>query len=226
MKKKGRKPGSKPGSRSLQFAFMEHLPDNELWERVRQSDPDAFEEFHRRFWHPLYRLAYKRLGDPDETGDLMQEMFIELWEKRETLQVSDEPGAWLRNRLWYKIIAYFRYQGFRQRHRESFTAFLKSEAETIVSVTDLELREASGYYEELLEVIDRCVENMPGRMKEIFRMNRQEGMPVKEIARILDLSPKTVKVQLQRGMVKLKKATENHNPRASELLFLLWLIHC
>src|SRR5690606_24133621 len=205
---------------------MKSLSDNDIIAGLQKSEHYAFQELHARFWYPLYRLAFKKLGDKDETGDLLQDMFVEIWEKRETLYIPNELGNWLRNRLWYKIAMYFRQRGFKQQHQENFRIFLEKEKiGPSVAIDGLEFKESNLYYEELLDIIQQCIENMPDRMKEIFRLYRQEGMPIKEIAESLELSPKTVKVQLHRGLLKLKKATENQKVNMNELLLLLWLIN-
>lgn len=204
---------------------MEQYKDSELIFLIKESNHSAFEELHRRFWHSLYRIAYKKIGDQEETNDLLQEMFMELWEKRETLDFNNAVNNWLRNRLWYKVAIYFRYKGFKQKHKENFLAFLKSEEESAISFDSIDLKEADFFYEEILATINNCIEDMPERMKRIFLMSRSENQSVKEIASNLNLSPKTVKAQLERASSRLKRVAELHHPAGMEMLVLLWLIN-
>lgn len=205
---------------------MKQLEDLELISLIRESNLSAFDELHRRFWHSLYVIAYKKIGDQEETSDLLQDMFIELWEKRSTLNFTNSVQNWLRNRLWYKIAIYFRYKGFKEKHQQNFLAFLKSEEESAVISDALELKEADAYYEEILDVINECIEEMPKRMKEIFILSKSENYSVKEIAKQLNISPKTVKSQLERASAKLKKIPAIQQSATMELLFVLWLINC
>jgi RNA polymerase sigma-70 factor (family 1) len=204
---------------------MKETADAELFELIKQSHYPAFNELHRRFWHPLYTIAYKKIGDQDEVNDLLQEMFIELWEKRETLNFTNAVTNWLRNRLWYKIAIYFRYKGFKQKHQESFMSFLKNEDGYALLTDSLELKEAETYYEEILNIINGCVDSMPERMREIFLLSKNENYSVKQIAEKLNISPKTVKTQLERAASKLKKAAQKQQQIAIEVLILLWLIN-
>ena len=202
---------------------MKNLSDLELIELLRSASYDAFEELHRRYWSDLQKLAYSKIGDRQDTYDLLQEMFIELWEKRAELKFGDELSGWLRKRLWFKLYGYFRTKGFNQKHQDNFKIF--AEAENTVTSFDLsELKQANVYYEELLAVIERAIEEMPERMRAVFVLHRQKNYSVSQIADKLDIAPKTVRNQLDRAIAKLRKSTEQYDPTALELIFVLWLI--
>lgn len=202
---------------------MKNLSDPELIVLLRSSSYDAFEELHRRYWSGLQQLAYSKVGDRQDTYDLLQEMFIELWEKREQLNFGDELKGWLRKRLWFKLYGYFRTKGFQQKHQENFRVFV--ETENITASFDLsELKQANIHYEELLTVIERAIEEMPERMREVFVLHRQKNYSVSQIAEQLNITPKTVRNQLDRAIAKLRKSTEQYDPTALELIFVLWLI--
>ena len=196
--------------------------DQELIRLIRQSDYTAFEELHKRFWPELQRLAYKKIGDRQDAYDLLQDLFIELWEKRETLNFGDRLQGWLQKRLWFKLSTYFRNQGFRKQHQEDFKVYLENEEAG--AFDPVELKEAEAYYEDLLLAINKAIEEMPDRMREVFLLNRNEKCSVNEIAERLSLSPKTVRNQLERAIGRLRKSTETYNPSAFQILFALWII--
>lgn len=202
---------------------MEQTDDKELIRLICTSDYAAFEELHRRYWPKLQKLAYRKTGDRQDAYDLLQEMFIELWEKREVLNFGDELNGWLHKRLWFKLSTYFRTKGFREKHLESFRQYTESK-EAAPHLDPMELREVDAYYEHLLAAINRTIEEMPDRMREVFLLNRNEQYSVNEIAAKLNLSPKTVRNQLERAIARLRKSTDTYNPTAFELTFILWLI--
>jgi RNA polymerase sigma factor (sigma-70 family) len=160
---------------------MEQTGDKELIRLICMSDYAAFEELHRRYWQKLHQLAYRKIGDKQETFDLLQEMFIELWEKRAILNFGDELGGWLQKRLWFKLSGYFRTKGFQQKHRENFRQYIVSGGET-VHFDPADLRELTASYEDLLAVIHKTIEEMPERMREVFLLNRNgqlmAGLPL------------------------------------------------
>ncbi|MFN0293107.1 RNA polymerase sigma factor [Pedobacter helvus] len=202
---------------------MKNLSDLELIELVRSASYGAFEELHRRYWSDLQKLAYSKIGDREDTYDLLQEMFIELWEKRTELKFGNELNGWLRKRLWFKLYGYFRTKGFNQKHQDNFKIF--ADAENTTTAFDLsELKQANVYYEELLAVIEGAIEEMPDRMREVFVLYRHKNYSVSQIADKLGIAPKTVRNQLDRAIAKLRKSTKQYDPRALELVFVLWLI--
>ncbi|RPD39597.1 RNA polymerase sigma factor [Chitinophaga barathri] len=202
---------------------MEQTGDKELIRLICMSDYAAFEELHRRYWQKLHQLAYRKIGDRQETFDLLQEMFIELWEKRETLHFGDELGGWLQKRLWFKLSGYFRTKGFREKHQENFRQYLGSETGSL-RFDPAELRELTASYEDLMAVIQKTIEDMPERMREVFLLNRSGQQSVNDIALQLNISPKTVRNQLERAIARLRKSTESYDPTALEVLFILWLL--
>ena len=202
---------------------MAQHTDQELIKLIRESDYAAFEELHERFWPELQRIAYKKTGDRQDAYDLLQDMFIELWEKREDLHFGDMLKGWLQKRLWFKLSSYFRNKGFRQQHQQDFKLYLENENVT-TSFDPIELKEVDAYYEDLLSAINKAIEEMPDRMREVFLLNRNENHSVSEIAQLLNLSPKTVRNQLDRAIARLRKSTETYNPSVLQVLFALWIM--
>ncbi|MGK6353376.1 RNA polymerase sigma factor [Parapedobacter sp. DT-150] len=204
---------------------MTDRSDQQLIQDIRNSDTFAFEELHRRYWQVLHALAYQRIGDSEETKDLLQELFLEVWEIRASLNFGNAPERWLRNRLWFKIGRYFREKGATEKHRRHFLAFLADQSDQAAAPSESELRDEERYYQEIFDALDRTIQAMPGRMREVFLMSRSENLSVKEIAERLDISPQTVKTQLERAMQRLRKAAEPFHPTALELLYVLWLLN-
>lgn len=203
---------------------MEQLMQQQLLDKIRQSDHVAFELLHATYWHSLYKIAYSKIGDTADTNDLLQEMFIELWEKRETLSFSNSVENWLRNRLWFKVASYFRTRGFKQKHLESIRIFLEQEA-SIVAPSSIELKEGTHDFEEILDAVNTCIGEMPDRMRQIFDLNLYHELSVREISEKLQVAPTTVKTQLERAKQKLKKLAEIKQHTSFEYVFILWLIN-
>lgn len=201
---------------------MELVQGHELVARIRQTDYSAFEEMHELYYATLFRLATKKIGDKNEAFDLVQDMFTELWEKRESLHVPNGLEAWLRNRLWFKLSGYFRTKGFREKHANQFMEFMKVEEETVIDL--LEAQEINVQYEAVMEVVRKTIDEMPGKMKMVFLMSRDDNNSIKDIAHQLDLSPKTVKNQVYLALTRIRHAVSEYPLTSMELLIILWLI--
>lgn len=195
--------------------------DQMLVAAIRASDASAFEEFYGRHFGVLFRLAVKKIGDEDDAYDLLQDMFAELWEIRENLVITNAPEAWLRNRLWFKLSGYFRTKGFREKHIRKFAEFLQMEEEG--PVDEMEANEINLQYEAMMALIDRTIEEMPSKMKTVFLMSRDGERNINEIARTLELSPKTVKNQINSALNRIRRAVSHASVPTVELLLLIWL---
>jgi len=201
---------------------MHHIGEQELLKLIRNSDYPAFEELHRRYYKPLFTLAAKKIGDQDEAYDLMQDMFIELWDKRAAFSIQNQLDNYLKNRLWFKLSGYFRTKGFKEKHFKNFADFLQQELDASPNLDKMELQEMDLQYEVLIEVINRTIEEMPDKMREIFLMRRSYEYSNSEIAEKLNISPKTVKNQINGAFNRIRRATSDTPLSALELIALIW----
>lgn len=204
---------------------MEHLGEQELLSLIRGSDYAAFEELHRRHYQSLLIVAIRKIGDEDEAYDLLQDMFIELWDKRENFNIQNPLANYLKNRLWFKLSGYFRTKGFKEKHFRNFAAFLQAEEGNSPYLDTLEIREMDQQYELVMSVINRTIEEMPDKMREVFLMSRSNQYSIPEIAQLLNISPKTVKNQVNIAMNRIRQATSDESLSALQLLILVWLTH-
>lgn len=202
---------------------MKETIDQDLVLRIRNSDYIAFEEFHKRFYDSLYRLAIRKIGNAEETYDLLQDMFIEIWEKREEFEMNNGLEAYMRNRLWFKIGTYFRKKGFQDKHIQKFTEFLQSQEHQ--QFKEQEVQEIQLQYDLIMERISEVIETMPEKMKAVFILSKEEQLSVQAIADKLDISPKTVKNHLHAAMKKMKLEMAEYSPGMLEMLVLIWLIN-
>lgn len=203
--------------------LMEQIEEQELLALIRNTDYSAFEELHRRFYTTLYALAVKKIGDEDEAYDLLQEMFIELWDKREQLSINNLLKNYLKNHLWFKLSGYFRTKGFHEKHLRNFEAFLQHEQSNTVYLDEMEVREMDIQFETVIEVINRTIADMPEKMREVFLMSRSNEYSIIDIATKLQISPKTVKNQINNALNRIRRATADPTLSALQLLFLIWL---
>lgn len=193
-----------------------------LIDAIRASDVSAFEELHSRYFSMLFRLAFKKTGDEDDAYDLLQDLFTELWEIRPNLHFSNSPKAWLRNRLWFKLSGYFRAKGFREKHFRKFTEFMRA-MDDQHNIDELEVKEINIQYETMMALINRTIDGMPAKMKMVFLMSRDGDRSVHDIAQTLQLSPKTVKNQVNSALNRIRRAVSHPSITAAEFLFLIWL---
>ncbi len=198
---------------------MQETLDQQLLERIRLTDYEAFEELHRRYYDSLFRTASKKIGSYDEAYDLLQEFFTELWEKRAQFVVTNSLDAYMRNRLWFKLSTYFRSKGFQDKHFRKFAEYLQTTEKE--AVDEMEVREINLQYEELMERINKAIEEMPPKMKEVFLLSREQQLTAPSIAEKLQISTKTVNNQLHIAMNRIRAAVADPSVTALELAILV-----
>ena len=182
------------------------ISDLQLIEAIKEDDEKAFRALFDRYYKYLLVTAYAYVKDENTIRDLTQDVFLEIWKKRNSLNISNVK-AYLRRSVINKALNYIKAQ--RLNFEESDEAFDVPENQKVQ-----EQLEAN----QLQEVINEAIESLPERCRVIFSLRRFEELSLKEIAAKLDISPKTVENQLTKAMKILRKAVE---PYVKDGLFTL-----
>jgi len=174
--------------------------DVELIILLKQDNLDAFTTIHKRYYGVLYSHAYKRLPDREEVRDILQELFTHIWNNRETINFNVDLKAYLYTAARNKILNVFKHQKIKNDYSTSFERFLINE----VSAPDQVLR-----VKELINLIDTEVSALPPQMRLVFQLSRNANLSHHEIAGELNISPLTVKKQVNNSLriLRIKLAT-------------------
>lgn len=195
------------------------LNDIILLQSIGQEDGHAFRQLFDRYWELLYQLASKKTGDPQAAEDLVQELFIELWRRKEPVQPTASLRTYLISCIYLKVFQYFRQKGFREKHYAEFARFADQH---MPEGLDSEAFEAE--YAKLQEVIDQTVALMPPQMQAVFSLKHYENETVVSIAEQLNISTETVKSHLKLAMVRLRKAGREHSASVALLPILISML--
>lgn len=177
------------------------LSDAELMQQVHQKDDLAFKQLFDRYWQLLFQLALKKTGNTQEAEDMVQELFIEIWHKKEPVHLTSSLKTYLVSCMYLKIFSYFRKKGFREKHYADFARYLEQSSNLAPEVFEAE-------YGKLQDIITQTVRMMPQQMKTVFSLKHYHGESVAAIAEQLDISTETVKSHLKIAMSRLRKAGE------------------
>lgn len=167
--------------------------DSELLELLQTGSQEAFDEIYHRHWKLLYHTAYVVLKDEGASLDILQDVFIWLWEHRAGLQVR-VLRAYLTMAVKYKVANYIRQQKVRP---SLFAEVEKMDIPDMDTALSIELNE-------LKSIIAAFTEELPDRCRQVFYMSRIEYLSNKEIAAKLGVSEKTVENQLTIALKKLR----------------------
>ncbi len=175
--------------------------DIELTDLLKQGSLNAFTTIHKRYYGILYIHAYKRLPDREEVKDILQELFISLWNNRETLNINVDLKTYLYTCTRNKILNIFKHQKVKSDYITSFSKFLEASEPQ----PDEALR-----VKELIALVEAEVDALPPQMKLIFQMSRNANLSHREIAEKLDISPLTVKKQVNNSLRILRVKLSAH----------------
>lgn len=183
--------------------------DAELTTLLKKGDLIAFNEIYKRFQGLLYIYACKIVKNNDDAEDIVQEVFLYLWDKRYTIAISNSISVYLYKAVQYKFMNLLDHKKVRTDYKNSFNQFLEKGE----FITDHYIR-----YKEFSQQIEQEVKALPDKMREIFELSRKHHLTRKEIAERLDLSEKTVKNQINNALKILRS-------RLSVFAFLMLLLN-
>lgn len=178
--------------------------DEHLLSILSLRQESALKELYSRYWEPLYLQAYKVLGDGKASEDVVQEVFIDLWEKRKFDRIED-LSAYLFQSVKYKTLMALRHDRIQASHLEILRTLLP------VCETGQTLQ-----LEELSESINHHLKTLPPKYREVFYKSRFEHLKNDEIAIQLNISKRTVETHISHALRHLKGVKEL-------LIFLIFL---
>ena len=170
--------------------------DQVLLQQLSQNDQAAFTAIYERYWKSLFREAMNVLRSQKEAEDCVQELFVSLWNRRHSLSITT-LRAYLQTAIRYQCIDRIEKDMIRGGYLNDFSTYMEAN-QTMPSV------EEELYARELAASIDQVMDKMPDKMREVFRLSRQEHLTHREIAHRLQISEETVKKQIYLALKILK----------------------
>lgn len=181
----------------------------DIFELIKNSDRKAYEQLFKMYYTPLVSFARNIIRDTDAAEDLVQEVFVKIWERKHTIDIKTSVKAYLymavKNHCLNKLKA------------EQRNAFLNDEMADDARVATNNTEEYANTIE-LSKHIDNALSLLPPKCAAIFKMSRFEDKTYKEIAESLELSVKTVENQMGKALSILRGAL---SPYLSQMY--LWL---
>jgi len=174
---------------------IETVSDLELIGLIRASNHLAFAELYQRYKIILYLHVKKMLNNEDETQDVLQEVFTNLWINRLELTISTSVKSYLYTTVRNKVFNILAHRKFEINYLDSLQRLIEAGEFS----TDEAIRE-----KELIQLIEHAIANLPTKMREVFELSRKHHLSYKEIAEKLNISDKTVKKQISNAIKILR----------------------
>lgn len=166
--------------------------------RIHGGSVAAYEAAFARYYAPLCRYVFTLVQSDDVAEDIVQDLFVRLWEHHREWDVRQSLRAYLYTAARGRAISYLRRQRVRRAHQERTLACLDEIAR---NRPDLDFEG-----EELRLRLEHALASLPPRTREAFRLNREEGLSYEAVAAAMKISPKTVSVHISRSLAILRRA--------------------
>lgn len=173
--------------------------------KTRISDQGVFESLFRDFFPVLMAFAVKILGNEEDARDVVQKVFINLWEKREKLDLESSMKSYLFTAVHHRSLNVIR-------DRKKFDGNEMPEQDSGMDLPGM--IEAAELETRIMEVIG----GLPEKCRQIFVLNRFENLKYGEIAEKLGISEKTVENQISKALKVLREKLARY------LAILVWLV--
>ena len=184
---------------------------------LKRKELKAYEEIFFRYHGRLVLFARKFTGDLTIAQDIVQDAFLTLWEKSESITILDSPKAYLFQAVRNKALNYNRHLQVKQSVRDELIAKI-NEAEKI-TYSDFNDPFYSLLEQEMEQKIEILIDSMPEKCREVFKMSRHDHLKNKEIADKMGISVKMVEKYISKSLQILR--TELSDYMSILLLILL-----
>ncbi len=184
---------------------LERLEDPEFIQRLKNYDEEAFHELIETMKTRVYNLTLRLTRNPDDAEEVVQEIFIAIFDKINTFQGRSRLTTWI-----YAIA----YNAALNRIKKNKNQTVTFEDENSLNFEPAWTRNKNVVFDvdtdgpmlrgELQDILDEAIESLPDGYREIFIMKEIENMPVKDVAEIFGINPGAVKTRLHRARLFLR----------------------
>jgi len=191
------------------------LASKEILQKLISGDEPSFEKIYRYYYPRLNYFARQYLFDSEVSRNIVQDVFTELWDKRQSLHIETNLHAWLftvtKNKS-LKIISHLKAQ-------HNYDNYIKNR-ELDINYKSLDAFDTRDIvFEELQVQIEAALEKLSPACRRVFEMSRFEDKKNREIAEDLNLSLKTIEAQISKALRSLKSDLKDYLP----LFYILFL---
>jgi RNA polymerase sigma-70 factor (ECF subfamily) len=192
----------------------ENRDDKQLVQSLQKGNVAAFDLLFEGYSSKLYGFALKYFKNETEAEELVQEVFIKVWENRETLKSELSFKSYLFTIALNQIRKYFNKKAVSLRYLESLQNDLEITENQVIQDND---------YESVLNQINLIIELIPPRRREIFMKSKLEGKSSKEVAAELNISAGTVDNQVSEALRFIRSQLKSGN--LALLLFAILFVY-
>ncbi len=173
----------------------------ELLTRLKNGDMLAFDTVYELYSHKLFSFIFKILKNKAETDDIVQEVFVKIWESRHKLNDYKLLNSYIFTIAYNNSIDLIR----KRINNTKYLEHLKNS--TVISVTPNAISQIE--FNELNTQAEKLIADLPDRQKQVYLLHREEGLTYPEIAEQLGISKNTVEIHMVKALKYLRQNMDN-----------------
>ena len=171
------------------------MDERDLLARIRGGDQTAFDSVFREHYASLVRCAEAMLRRRDVAEEVVQDVLLALWQRRDTLVVDDSLRAYLFRATRNRSLNHLRHAAIERKAEPELSAVEPPDAPGPAALVD----------EEIAAALRSAMDHLPPRCREVFELSRVHGLRYAEIASTLGISVKTVEAQMGKALRILRE---------------------
>lgn len=189
--------------------------EKELLLLLREGDHNAFSQLYHQYAKPLYWKMLSMVKESTDADEILQELFVKVWEKRDQINIQQSFEAYLYRMAQHMAVDYFRALSARSRLHARVVSDANRDA--------VESSEETYLANETRELLNQLIAKLPAQRRRAFMLCKMEGKSHREAAEIMGISPNTVHNHLVKALSEIKSNFEKSGLKLSHLILLLVL---
>ena len=189
---------------------MDLTEDNELFLQLHAGNERAFQTLFRKYYPAMCSFAWQFLNDRELAEEVVQDLFVRIWEKRENLNIQTSVRHYFFKSVRNHCLNQLQHEKIKKKY-----------SDRILESSHQDINPDQFYIEvDLVQRIERSIDSLPPKRQEIFRLSREQGLKYKEIAETLNISVKTVEAQMGLALKHLREELKDFSNHLITLLVI------
>lgn len=176
---------------------MSYISDDEILKILKRGDDKSLSLIYEKYSETLYISAYNMLKNKEACEDIIQEVFISIWNKRKNLKINTSLKSYLHTSVMYGVYSYYRKNSNKMNVEllEGFNTHVQYDnAETLL------------IQKEIISQINYVVKSLPKKCRLVFELSRNEQLSHNEIAEKLNISTKTIEAHITKALKAIRSS--------------------
>jgi RNA polymerase sigma-70 factor (family 1) len=178
--------------------------DNDIFKQIQQGNKAAFETFFKTHYSNLCAYANKYVQDIDAAEEIVQELFFQIWQRKEELTITSSLKSYLFRSVHNSCLNYIKQKSIHRKHEQT----ILTENRDDIYHEDHDHPEE----DDMGSTVRAAIEKLPPERRKVFIMSRYEELSYKDIAEKLNLSVKTVENQIGKALKFLREKLKDYIP--------------